>query len=224
MASLRDAGLQHYLKHNAHHQNGLVIISPGAIDGQWDALGFYRSGIDRQFSRADMRRLDLLAPHILQAIHINLRLAGAVEPAPGAACALARANGELQYAAPALSVLLRLEWPDWRGHALPAALMTALRTGHARRFIGKHIEVGADVSGDLIVLHIKARSPLAGLSNREAIAARLYGAGWSTKDIARQMEIAPNTVRNFIQRVYKKLDVNDKAALATLLGSHGNPG
>lgn len=219
MASLRDAGMRHYLKHNAHHRNGLVIISPSAVGGQWDALGFYRAEGDRQFTRGDMRRLDQLAPHVLQAIKINLRLAGAVEQASGAAPAIVRPNGALQYAAPALPALLRLEWPDWHGHAVPSALMTALRSSHARRFTGKHIAVTADVTGNLIVLRVTMLPTLASLSDREAIAARLYGAGLSTKDIARRMEIAPNTVRNFIQRVYRKLDVNDKAALATLLGA-----
>lgn len=64
-----------------------------------------------------------------------------------------------------------------------------------------------------------ALSPLLNLSAREKEAAMLFGAGKSTKEIARAMEVSHNSVRNFVQRAYKKLGVGDKAELAVLIGA-----
>lgn len=220
MASLRDAGMQHYLKHNDQHQNGLVVLAPSAPGGLWDALGVYRARSDQQFSRREMELVQMLMPHVLQAIKINHSLASSsAEPASGPVTAIVRANGQLQYSAPELAALLRLEWPDWRGYVLPAHLINALGASAAGQFKGRHIEATATVSGAVIMLRLKRMSPLASLSDREAQAARLFGAGFSVKEIAQKMGIAPNTVRNFVQRIYKKLNVNDKAALAVLLSA-----
>lgn len=220
MASLRDAGMRHYLQHNAHHQNGLVILAPTSAEGRWDAFGFYRSRSDEQFSHSELDLIQMLTPHITQALRINLRLAGAIEAPDGPITAMVRSDGRLRYAGPGLAELLRLEWPGWKGHVLPAEMMGALGASRERRFVGMHIEASAHESGGIVMLRLKARSPLAALSERELEAATLYGSGLPTKEIARRMGVAPSTARNFVQRVYQKLGVNDKAALASLLGQH----
>ena len=223
MSALRDRGMRDYLKHNPHHQNGMVMIVPGGTPGLWDAAGFYRADADRQFTREEMSRVERLAPHLLQAIKINRRM-GALGDTGAGAPAIAALDGHLRYAAQGLIGLLRSEWPAWRGDKLPAPLMQALHAGPALRYEGERIEASARLSGEVFLLQVKPLSALAGLSAREATAAKLYGAGMSTKEIARQMDISPNTVRNFIQRVYKKLDVNDKAALAVALATYHDVG
>jgi two-component system nitrate/nitrite response regulator NarL len=75
------------------------------------------------------------------------------------------------------------------------------------------------VSTELIVLQGRSPSPLRYLSEREKQAAMLFGAGNSTKEIARRLDVTNSTVRNFIQRAYKKLGVRDKAELAVLIAS-----
>lgn len=220
--SMYDAGMRRYVQNNPHHQNGMVILAPTIVGGHWDALGFYRSHTDQQFSHRDKELVQILAPHVLQAIKINMCLAGAVESASNFSTAIVRANGQLQYLAPSSAALLRLEWPEWPGYVLPAQMTNALCSSSERSFKGKHIVATADISGELMVLQIKALSPLASLSDREAVVAQFYGTGLSTKEIARRMNIAPNTVRNFVQRVYKKLNVNDKAALAVFLSGNTN--
>lgn len=219
MSSLHDGGIRRYLQRRSHHQNGVAVLARTGRDDCWDALGFYRAQSDQQFTRSDLRLVQILAPHILQAIKINLRVAGAVEPESSMIVAIARDNGHLRYAGPGLAELLRLEWPAWNGCVLPGALMDALRASPERRFTGQRIAVDAEDAGGLLMLRLKTRSALASLSTREAEAATLYGAGLSTKEIARRMEIAPSTARNFVQRVYAKLNVSDKAALAVMLST-----
>ena len=218
-AATSDVRLRGYLRHNDHHQNGLVVVAPGAGAGIWDALGFYRSDADQQFSRRDMQLVDLLAPHLHQAIKINRALPGAVTPAAQPASAIARLNGELQFSAPAFKALLELEWPDWRANTLPAELIDGLRTGAALAYSGRHIVVQGSVSAELIVLQGRLQSPLRFLSEREKQAVMLFGAGKSTKEIARSLDVTHSTVRNFVQRAYKKLGVTDKAELAVLIST-----
>lgn len=219
MGALEDRGMRDCLEDNPQHQNGVVMVVPTSTPGLWDVAGVYRADADNQFSRAEMSVVEQLTPHLLQAIKINRRVVSVGDAAVGAP-AIAALDGHLRYAAQGLIGLLRLEWPTWRGDKLPTELMAALRASPVLCYEGERIEANARLSGGVLVLQVKPLSALAGLSAREAAAAKLYGAGMSTKEIARQMAVSPNTVRNFIQRVYKKLAVNDKAALAVALASY----
>lgn len=217
-AATCDAGLRNYLQHNNHHQNGVVVVAPGADAGTWDALGFYRANADQQFSRRDMDLVDILAPHLQQAIKINRALPSSSTFALPAS-AIARLNGELQFASPAFIALLKLEWPDWHGTMLPDELFDTLRAGTPLEYEGRHVVFLGSVSSELIVLQGRSPSPLRFLSEREKQAALLFGAGNSTKEIARRLDVTNNTVRNFVQRAYKKLGVKGKAELAVLIAS-----
>lgn len=217
-AATPDAGLRGYLQHNDHHQNGVVVVAPGSAAGTWDALGCYRANADQQFSRRDMDLIDILAPHLQQAIKINRALPSSSTLAFPAS-AIARLNGELQFAAPAFRALLQLEWPDWDGNKLPAELFDTLHAGTPITYNGRHLVMQGSVSTELIVLQGRSPSPLRYLSEREKQAAMLFGAGNSTKEIARRLDVTNSTVRNFIQRAYKKLGVRDKAELAVLIAS-----
>jgi DNA-binding CsgD family transcriptional regulator len=167
--------------------------------------------------------VELLAPHLQQAIKINRALSASPASPLRPSSAILRLNGVLQYAAPAFSELLKQEWPDWQGERMPAQLLTALRTGPPIVYNGRGIIITGRISFDLILLRGSALSPLTHLSAREKEAAMLFGAGKSTKEIARSMEVSHNSVRNFVQRAYKKLGVGDKAQLAVLIGAWPAP-
>jgi len=55
------------------------------------------------------------------------------------------------------------------------------------------------------------------LSQRELAVAKQYSQGYSHKEVARQLDISPATVRNFLQRIFTKLEIRDKAELAALV-------
>lgn len=69
---------------------------------------------------------------------------------------------------------------------------------------------------------LHARKPAAGgslpLSSRESEVALLFGAGSSHKRIALQLGLAPATVRNHLSACYRKLGVDNRAALLRALG------
>ena len=51
------------------------------------------------------------------------------------------------------------------------------------------------------------------LSRRELTVAEHYAAGQSYKEIARELDISPATIRNHIAAIYRKLEINNKAQL-----------
>jgi DNA-binding NarL/FixJ family response regulator len=61
---------------------------------------------------------------------------------------------------------------------------------------------------------------LTGLSRREAEVARLAALGLSAKAIAQALNIRPYTVDTYIRRLYQKLNINSRAALANVLARH----
>jgi len=71
----------------------------------------------------------------------------------------------------------------------------------------------------MLLLKIRRVSPLHILSQREVEVARLYGQGKSYKEIGLLLNISPATVRNFLGRIYTKLDIGNKVELISLLST-----
>ena len=84
-------------------------------------------------------------------------------------------------------------------------------------YTGSSIQVAIIRTGDSLFLKASRLCVLQRLSRRELAVAQLYGQGVSHKEVARHLEIAPATVRNFLQRIYTKLEITDKAELAALV-------
>lgn len=168
----------------------------------------------------------LMAAHVQQAIDINraVHRAALHSSAAAPASAICRINGALQFAAPAFTALLALEWPELENGLLPEELLAVWRPGAGLRYSGQRIVVDARVAGEVIMLAGRVQSPLMQLSQRETQTVMLFGAGKSTKEIARVLDVTHNSVRNFVQRAYKKLGVSDKAELAVLIGGWPAPG
>ena len=164
----------------------------------------------------------LLAAHLQQAIDINRAVSRLA--APSLASAICRMDGTLQFAAPSFIALLALEWPGSDAGVLPTELVALLRPDAQVQYCGRKIVVGARVAGEAVMLAGRIQSPLMQLSQRETQTVMLFGAGKSTKEIARVLDVTHNSVRNFVQRAYKKLGVSDKAELAVLIGGWPAPG
>ena len=112
----------------------------------------------------------------------------------------------------------------WDMPRLPEPLMAALERAGSRGFSGEQIQLDMEISGGMLILRarilpIQERhiSPVDLLSPRELRAAKLFGEGLSYKEIAREMDVAPATTRNFLQRAYRKLGIQNKTELTMLL-------
>jgi DNA-binding CsgD family transcriptional regulator len=81
------------------------------------------------------------------------------------------------------------------------------------------------VLGDvrLLALRLRRPSPMSLLSPREQEIARMVAQGYANKTIASVLEISSWTVASHLRRIYMKLQVSSRAAMATsLLGAGGN--
>jgi DNA-binding CsgD family transcriptional regulator len=204
------------------HQNGLVVALFDSARRYGDGLSLYRTCLDDSYSEQQQRLIEYLMPHMIEALDINqLVAAPAIRSRPQAmdqgSLAIARIDGTVHHCGPGFMKLMRLEWPQWRAKRLPDALFKALGRAGAAGFTGARVVIIVECAGELLFLRAHRIAPLERLSPREREVACLYGAGKSYKEIARTMHLAPTTVRNFLQRIYQKLQISDKAELAAML-------
>jgi len=81
------------------------------------------------------------------------------------------------------------------------------------------------VLGDvrLLALRLRRPAPMSLLSPREQEIARMVAQGYANKTIASVLEISSWTVASHLRRIFMKLQVSSRAAMATyLLGAGGN--
>lgn len=189
--------------------------SPAAdTPGRW--LVLYRAD-DACFKSEDAELLHAAWLHLSRAI--VLHRAALLDRQDGAraqrASALVNGLGGVESADARFVDLLREEWPAFCGRQLPAELLGALGRGQTWR--GRRIEVAARHAQHLLVCMASPVDAVALLTPGETAVARRFAAGLSHKQIARELGVAPNTVRTQITRLYAKLQVHDKAALAQRL-------
>jgi DNA-binding CsgD family transcriptional regulator len=168
--------------------------------------------------------LDLLARHLQEALRLNAALSRRDtlsgpdrSDTPACSRALMSASGELLCCTQGFAGLFGYEQPGARISRLPSDLMKRLLRGQAACLEGGTFEILPVRLGAIWLLIANTRPLCRRLSAREHAVARSFGAGQSYKDIATEMKLAPATVRNVVQKIYRKLEINSKAALAKLL-------
>ncbi len=200
------------------HLNNMVInsISSRHPHGQW--LSLYRNDKHDHWDQADGHILEQIMPHLIEALEINRLLGLGLSALPDSGTAgtraLARMDGTLYHCGRKFAELVRKAWPEWKSGRLPAELMMELHPGR-EALLADHA-VSATTLGNMLLLNIRKVSPLHRLTPRELEVARLYGIGKSHKEIGLLLDIAPVTVRNFLGRIYTKLDIGNKVELASL--------
>ncbi|MFF9313903.1 AAA family ATPase [Streptomyces sp. NPDC014748] len=159
-------------------------------------------------------------------------LAARVYELLAAACAATGADAD-EWAERAAAVAATVNVAEQRGHALlargHALLARSLPDQAARCYDEAYGLLGETAAGmrarDLAhtaLLAACAAAPsdadaLAGLTLREREVAELAGQGLKTRDIAERLVVSPRTVDVHLTRIYSKLGVNTRAALARLM-------
>jgi len=110
---------------------------------------------------------------------------------------------------------LALQWLEYRLWARTHALEIYLAL-LAAAFLGLGVWVGAKLftrSGAAAGFepNDRARASL-GITDREFDVLRLLAAGRSNKEIARQLEVSPNTVKTHVARLFEKLGTGRRTA------------
>ena len=205
------------------HSNVMAIadIAHPQARGTWMSL--YRSRDDHPFSDQERRKLTLLMPHISQAQAINQQINGLREPFDSGdaadSCAVATLQGRIIASSTGFTRLLSRSWGDWYSARLPADLLETLQSSEERACVSAgRVAITYRSSGGYLFLRARPCDVASVLSPREMQIGRLYAQGVCHKGVARELGLSPATVRNVLPRIYRKLKINNKVALAQVLG------
>ncbi|MCA8295960.1 LuxR C-terminal-related transcriptional regulator [Burkholderia sp. AU30198] len=182
-------------------------------------LSIYRDSSQPVFTEDDRALVELLVPHLFMAEKQLERQNWKKDIATKRAwCADVNEHAWLEHATPAFCRMLMREFPEWTGGRLPQALQELVRRGHGT-WQGHVLDVSASRSTETTCsLTLEPRSAH-GLTRREEMVARAYADGLSYKEIARELGLAPATVRGYLRECYIKLEVSNKVSLRGALTS-----
>lgn len=226
-----------YDRRQRHQTDGMVDLADRygltrmatAVNGEHGAftkffLSSYRFGANtRQWSVEECDFLKYAVDHLSSAMKLSSSEPGrAVNPA--SVTILASENGVGLLGLEALREQFGEVWPRWTGDALPEQL------ARLAGLPGQHILPDRDLSVTVELTplfqgmglrHIKLRrlNRFDLLTARERQVALQLAAGRSAKEVARSLGIAPATVRNQTQSIYHKLQVDNRATLASMVNA-----
>ncbi len=200
---------EHWGRYHAREMISTMQIDPRTGLHVFVTLARERNQAD--FSRQEREFKALVTRHLFLAAQNNDR--AAVTEAQGHT-ALVDRFGILHAHDDLFTALLIEEWGFTVRRRLPAAVIEALALNG--RYTGQRIELSAEPVGSRWLIRARPATPLP-LSPREHEIAHAFAAGCSYKEVAQNLGIAPGTVRTHLTRIYEKLGVCDKGALATRL-------
>lgn len=169
------------------------------------------------FCENERQLLELLMPHLTGALDLccTMHMYRCRHENSGSQSAMITTDvqGFLHVVEPGAGLLLQREWPEWIGPQLPDPLVQHI-VQHRQFFLGKHVRFEIHWSGEHVWLTLLPRKPQDLLTPQECAVATAFSSGQSYKEVARDLLMAPATVRHHLRSIYIKLDVSDKAELA----------
>lgn len=220
------AALEHARRWGIERQLLIAHTEGGEATGEW--LSLHRPGGQEPFNEQDRELLRQLMPHLSESRSVNRALSlrrTSTEPycAPGSHRALTLLDGTVLHCGRQVSDSIAAEWPDWNQIRLPSPLLRDLTCNGSVRISQRGEAILARQFSDSLVLTVKSVPLAERLGRREYEVVRLFGAGRKYKQIAQRCGLSPATVRNIVQKCYRKLGINNKAQLAQLVMVAGEP-
>ncbi|MEO5863195.1 MAG: LuxR C-terminal-related transcriptional regulator [Burkholderiales bacterium] len=183
-------------------------------------LSLYRSSGELRFTADERLLKQYLMPHLCSSWAANrifqmeyLKASVAHEQT---AMSLVDLQFQILNAEPGFADVLHVQWPDWEGNELPSVVVSWLRSPDDSLKLGQ-VVMRRYCLGELCLIAARERMRVDLLSKREAVIADAFSRGHSYKEIARDLEISPATVRHHLRRIYEKLNVSDKAEMTCML-------
>ncbi|WP_436636860.1 response regulator transcription factor [Microbaculum sp. FT89] len=187
----------------------MATISAEPLDGYVSFVGLCSDATSEVFcDRARMIK-SMIMPHLSSALRINretalLRHAGGSE-----AVGLVDRGGWVLTAPAPFTDLVRREWGV--STRLSESVLTVLLRGKAWQ--GRSITAFAEKLGEQYLVRLTSLGVFAELTPREREIAHFYVTGLTFREIARELGVAPATVRNHISNIFEKLNVASKTEL-----------
>lgn len=216
-----DAAMRDYAKAFGRQSYLITTSGPkGSTLHEWCSL--YRPDPQDHFSEAERARCQLMTHHLWQAAQMNRLLHGApawgLEPDDdGLRSALAAPTGDLISAQPAFLQACVAQWRQFDGRRLPASLLAQVLGCSSGIVKLPQVSISFRRLGHLLHLQAKAVERSLRLSPRRLEIAMLFAQGYSSKEIAKILDVAPQTVRSHIHATYRLLEVSGRSALRAAL-------
>jgi DNA-binding CsgD family transcriptional regulator len=208
----RNAPIRDYLQR--HDQNNIFIAmdsAPRSNFMHWFSL--FRADEDAHCKPEEVHLLSSLSPHMMQALALNrLMHLDRTRPPSSRGAAIADLRGAMYHCDENFAALMREEFSGWPRRALPSFLLVHFMTVQSA-YLGRHAVVSARIEQRLLFLSVRKRCRADDLTPRERTVAELLARGDNYKGIASLLARSPATVRNHIQAIYDKLQVNNVAGL-----------
>lgn len=195
-------------------------IDAGEGSGEW--LSLHRPADQQPFSDRDRALVRQLTPHLSESRAINRalslsRVSSEPQFTPGSHRALTLLDGTVLHCGRQVRDSIVAQWPDWNQICLPSPLLRDLTSNGSVRVTRRGESIFARQFSDSLVITVKSMPLVERLSSREYEVVQLFGRGRAYKEIAQRCQLSPATVRNIVQKCYRKLGINNKAELARLV-------
>jgi DNA-binding CsgD family transcriptional regulator len=182
-------------------------------------LSSYRVGDHaRAWSQEECEFLQCAVTHLSLAMKLSPSEPGRAA-SPGSVTILASRDGIGYLCLDALRERFGDVWPRWKGDNLPEQLACLVGRPGTHVLPDRDLVVSVEPSTgsqnmDLCRLTLRRLNRFDLLTRREREVARALAGGKSAKEVARNLGLAPATVRNQTQSIYQKLQVDNRAELA----------
>lgn len=211
--------LKTFAPHGVERLMSTLHVDPRS--GLYSLVSLYRSDRNASFTAEEQAIQRRLTYHLFNALShaffIHLARTHRDRPA-GAAAAVVDQHGGYHDAQPRFLDAMEAHWP---GHTPKQLPFRVPEPGETRLLDGLCIR--AEPMGELIIVHCWPMGPLDRLTAREREIVLAVAHGLSFKQAARKIGVAPSTVANHLYRIYRKLGVNSRTALADLIHAVPDP-
>lgn len=197
----------------------LSTVHVESRSGLVSLLSLYRRSKRASFTATEKALHKRATFHLFQAAShayfLHLMRTFLEEREAGGAAAVVDKQGAFHEVQPNFLDLLEKHFPNQRLHTLPFEVPMP---GDPKTVNG--ICVKTEPVGDLLCVLIWEAGPLDRLTHRERETVFAVTQGLSFKQAARKIGVAPSTVANHLYRIYRKLGVNSRSELATMVYPH----
>ena len=192
----------------------LSVIESDNRSGIYTLLSLYRFDRKQDFSKEELRIQERCAFHLVNAAShaFFLHLQSSEDKDERGSTAICDPQGIFYEVQPLFLDLLEKHYPERSGNRLP---FDTPAPGETRSYRG--LRVSCKEFGDLYKIRIFEPSPLDKLTDKEMRIAQFISQGMTFKEIGRRINLAPSTVSNHMYRVYRKLGIASRSALADLM-------
>lgn len=204
---------EHWRNFDISHMMATIMCEP--MEGFVSFMGLFHEDIARPFSEEERALIQLLMPHLAEALRVNRQWTVTTAGGSADATAMIDSGGRILASQGAFNELIREEWGQEPDDRVPEVLVEASRRGTA--WCGRQIQVHFRAFGHNRLLRVRPLPPLSSLPPRAREVAEMFGAGLSHKEVARRLALSPDTVRKHLAYVYEALGIRSKADLGRLL-------